>query len=587
MKHLSFVIENIKMLEETLSSPAITSHSDVKSVLVQIYSASTDQTWINKVRTLISNHLPQAIVVGATTVGEVIFGKAYIESTVVGFSFFETATLSVISRECEPGNEFETGKRIANEIAKINETIVGTLLLSTPLSIDAATLLHGFETSRLDYPLFGGGAGDYASMQSSWVFSSEWFSSQGAVAVIFKGQDLHIDYRTYLGWRPLSKQMTITKAEGMRVKTIDGKPAFEIYDRYLGLPRDENFFLNVLEFPLLLERDGEELARVPVFVDDEGGIQFVADIREGERFRIGYGDPNLIIADSTQIHQLAKSFQPQAIFLYTCGCRRFLMQEEVEMETTPFEELAPTFGFYTYGEFFGTLSNTRLLNSTMVVVSFREGAIQPGDNELSSSQQSKNPASKDPYLQKHGRIISRLVHFVEAVTSEVAQKNKELERLYVTDQLTGLFNRHKLDEVLITELDRVQRYAHSLGIILMDVDYFKSVNDSYGHQVGDQVLCNIAHILQEHVRKTDIVGRWGGEEFLIVCPETSEEGLMQLAEKLRNRIEHFSFPNVGSKTASFGVALYQEGDTIDRMILKADTALYQAKNKGRNRVEVS
>lgn len=586
MKHLSYVIHDIQALEETLSLPAITSHSESKSILVQIYSANTDQTWMEQVSTLIANHLPQAVIIGATTVGEVVFGKAYTESTVVGFSFFESTTLGVISKECPAGQEFETGKWIAHEIAGMDEAVAGVLLLSTPLSIDASALLHGLETSRLDHPLFGGGAGDYASMKHSLVFSGGWFSSQGVVAVVFKGNDLHIDYRTYLGWRPLSKKMTITKAESMLVKTIDGRPAFEIYDRYLGLPRDENFFLNVLEFPLLLERNGEELARVPVFVDEEGGIQFVADISEGESFRIGYGDPNLIIADSTQIHQLAQEFQPQAIFLYTCGCRRFLMQEEVELETVPFEELAPTFGFYTYGEFFGTLSNTRLLNSTMVVVSFREGSAQSQGSSLNHSSPT-TPDSGDPYLHKHGRIISRLVHFVEAVTSEVDQKNRELQHLYVTDQLTGVFNRYKLDEVLITELDRVQRYAHSLGIILLDVDHFKHVNDTYGHQVGDQVLSSMAKILQQHVRKTDTVGRWGGEEFLIVCPETDLGGLMELAEKIRSRIEAFSFPTVGTKTASLGIAIHQEGDTIDHMILKADTALYQAKEKGRNRVEVS
>ena len=585
MKHLSYSVKNINELEEILYSSEIKAQANFSSILVQVFSADTDGKWIKKVTTSISKQLPQAVIVGATTVGEVIFGKTYTSSTVIGFSFFDTTTLHVISKEFDNAKEFDTGKVIASEISTIDEHIAGVLLLSTPLSIDVASLLEGIKTSESSYPIFGGGAGDYASMNNSLVFSKQWIKSKGAVAVVFLGKELQIDYRTYLGWKPLSQEMTITKADGMLVKTIDNRPAFEVYDKYLGLPNDENFFLNVLEFPILLQRDGKELARVPVFVDEEGGIQFVADIHEGEKIRIGYGDPGLIINDSAQIHQLVQTFHPEAIFLYTCGCRRFLMQELVELETAPFQEVAPTFGFYTYGEFFGTPSNLQLLNSTMLIVSFREGEVKASNNTLSKIVNEVPEDTSDPYLNKHGRIVSRLVHFVEAVTSELAEKNVELNQLYVTDQLTGLYNRHKLDEVLIYEFDRVQRYKASLGVIMLDIDHFKQVNDTHGHQVGDDVLSNISNILQNNARKSDTVGRWGGEEFLIICPESDLKGLIQYAEKLRKLIEGFPFDKVGHKTSCFGLAMYQEGDTIETIISKADKALYKAKNNGRNRVE--
>ena len=114
---------------------------------------------------------------------------------------------------------------------------------------------------------------------------------------------------------------------------------------------------------------------------------------------------------------------------------------------------------------------------------------------------------------------------------------------------------------------------------------FKTINDTHGHQVGDLALIHIAEILHSKTRRTDIFGRWGGDEFMVVCPETDTAGAMEVAEKLRAEIERHLFPTAGSKTASFGVAAYEQGETTDDLIERADAALYRAKENGRNRVE--
>jgi diguanylate cyclase (GGDEF)-like protein len=585
LKHLSYRISNSVELENILSSNDINALLNRNSILVQVYCASTDTEWIEKIKSIISNKMPHAIIIGATTVGEITYGKTHVNSTVIGFSFFESSSMEIIFKDCDTGKEFSTGKSIVQEIEKINENVSGILLLSTPLSLDVKTLLNGFETSSLNYSLFGGGAGDYASMENSLVFTDDWISARGAIVVVFKGNNLYIESHTYLGWRPLSKEMTITEADGMLVKTIDNKPAFDIYKHYLGFQKDENFFQNVLEFPLIMTRDDEDIARVPVFVNEDGGIQFVADIHEGEKFKIGYGDPELIIADAEQMHELVSDSEPEAVFLYTCGCRRFLMQDDVELETLPFEELAPTFGFYTYGEFFGTLANAQLLNSTMVVVSMREGKVEKKNTLPNNAPTKKEEVESDPYANKHRRIISRLVHFVQAVTDEISKKNLELEQLSITDNLTKLYNRNKLDDVLISEVNRSNRYSSPFGIVLIDIDYFKSVNDIYGHQVGDTVLKEFSQILRSNSRNTDVVGRWGGEEFLIICSQSNLENILTLANYLKEKISTYPFSLGEQKTASFGVAIYNKDENIDEMIKRADDALYKAKENGRNRVE--
>lgn len=167
----------------------------------------------------------------------------------------------------------------------------------------------------------------------------------------------------------------------------------------------------------------------------------------------------------------------------------------------------------------------------------------------------------------------------------LTEKNEQLERIATTDLLTGLSNRLKVEESLQKEMDRHQRFEHSFSIILGDIDHFKTVNDTYGHQIGDQVLIDISNIMTQHIRAIDTLGRWGGEEFMIVCPGTDQVGATELANKLRLAISDYDFPIIKHKTASFGVATVKDDDNRKSLISRADQALYKAKNSGRNRVE--
>ena len=143
-----------------------------------------------------------------------------------------------------------------------------------------------------------------------------------------------------------------------------------------------------------------------------------------------------------------------------------------------------------------------------------------------------------------------------------------------------------------SEFNRAVRYKHSLSFIIFDLDFFKQVNDKYGHMKGDLVLVEVAQAVQSAIRQSDIIGRYGGEEFTLLLPETSLKGAIPYAERLRKRIEGmcFSDPNISLKiTLSGGIASYPEhnAQTVDELLQKADLALYRAKEKGRNRIEVA
>lgn len=174
---------------------------------------------------------------------------------------------------------------------------------------------------------------------------------------------------------------------------------------------------------------------------------------------------------------------------------------------------------------------------------------------------------------------------LEALVAELDEKNHTLEILSVTDRLTGLSNRRKLEASLQSELLRARRYGKTFSVIMLDVDRFKTINDTHGHQAGDTVLVQLAELLRRNTRETDIVGRWGGEEFLIICPETNLMLVTALAERYRLEMERNDFGHVGQVTSSFGVTSIQDGDDVESLVRRADEALYRAKEFGRNRVE--
>ncbi|WP_373485151.1 sensor domain-containing diguanylate cyclase [Acetobacterium malicum] len=183
-----------------------------------------------------------------------------------------------------------------------------------------------------------------------------------------------------------------------------------------------------------------------------------------------------------------------------------------------------------------------------------------------------------------GRFIGML-----GVTRDISERKlmeEEIRRLSITDKLTQSFNRLKLDETLEQQFESSKGGGVPFAIIILDIDHFKLVNDTYGHQVGDRVLIELVEALHDNVRAGDVVGRWGGEEFLIILPETTLADATVLAERLRQAVAGHAFSTAGQVTISLGVSAFTTDSSPESIVSRADTALYQAKEKGRNRVEV-
>ncbi len=188
-----------------------------------------------------------------------------------------------------------------------------------------------------------------------------------------------------------------------------------------------------------------------------------------------------------------------------------------------------------------------------------------------------------------GLLLSRLEREVADRTSELGEANEALARAARVDPLTGVLNRRGFEAEAEAEIKRFFRTGRSFALVLADIDGFNEINERRGHVCGDQVLNRIARTLASRVREVDRVARWGGEEFILLLPETELEGAAFVAEKLRERIAGERFCADGERfsvTMTFGIAIHRKGETLGTTIARADTALYHGKQRGRNRVMI-
>jgi diguanylate cyclase (GGDEF)-like protein len=185
---------------------------------------------------------------------------------------------------------------------------------------------------------------------------------------------------------------------------------------------------------------------------------------------------------------------------------------------------------------------------------------------------------------KGGGEVGLLTQVFNDMVARLRQKNEELERLSVTDSLTGLYNRRHLMHELVDEIRRSERHGHRFGLLILDIDRFKDYNDRYGHLAGDEVLVRLATILRGAVREVDLAARYGGEEFVTILPETGLAEAAEVAERIRARLADAALPE-GHVTVSVGVAEFPtHGDSPESLLAAADASLYEAKRAGRNRV---
>lgn len=556
-------------------------------VLVQVFSGELDQGVIGTMLTEMRELFPGVSIVGTSSAGEIINAESVDNTILVSISLFEHSTVrSGLVRQNDDLHKAgtELGRSISQE--RIKAAVVLGCGLKDQRTINGEPLLTAIQAEIGDAILAGGQAGDNGKGEITFVFTEEGITQHGVAAASIAGDRLFAGNTYNLSWVPIGKKLTITEAHGPRVYLIDGESPYDIYVHYLGQEVADGLPLAAADFPLIIERDGIPMAIHATGVNDDGSFNYIHDFYAGEQLRFGFCHAGLLALGAQVTHEEIKSFNPEAVFIYSCVSRKWILGADITVELSSFADLAPSAGFFCYGEYYRHENGKPyFFSQTMTVLSLREST----DAEADGMEDGYEPKVEESKQFRTMRVLHRLV---DTSTREIERMNIELARLASKDSLTGLANRRLFDETILRDLKRQSRSHAPFTMLLMDIDYFKQFNDIYGHVHGDDCLRAVSLVLSRNVKRPgDTVARYGGEEFACILPSTNHDGAMTLAEIIRNGIESLGIPHSGSGvsggvTMSIGVLTLEDtaNATPEAIIKACDDLLYEAKKGGRNRV---
>ena len=558
-------------------------HALATTVLFEIFYDRLSLEELGVIRNVIKDYFPDALIAGSSSYGTIVDGDFASGSIIVTASFFElpSTKIEVLSYPLGPDGAADVAQQLIGEIdSRPWVKAIEILIMNNDEPLDE--FCDVMSTMREDVMMFG------AESHFSPVLNAPRFVigaqgeviEWGAVFVLFGGEDLHFLMRYVQGWKPLGRQLTATSFSGNILHELDGQPAFELFHRYLQIDDDENFMANAIEFPFLFKVDEvTSVVRTPIVCTPGGSIILASPVPPSGQLRIGCGDPEEVIDTVADCGRLIASFRPDAIMAFSCVARRMFWSDAgSSRETLPLYSIAPTSGFYTAGELLRV--NGRLLehNSTLIL-----GAVREGDLEDKPEVQFVMPD------ERHKKsLVSRFASFIDAATDELRDANRQLEILSKTDGLTGVANRREIEAVIRASCKGLASNAPSL--IMMDLDDFKQINDTYGHHEGDEALKRFANLCQQLSQESDLgisIGRWGGEEFIMLARGCDQRKAAEFAERLRHAFETQQWDCCDARhTVSIGVTRYRIGENVDAALSRVDKALYNAKDNGKNCVAV-
>lgn len=560
----------------------------VSKIFFQIYTEILEQEKISDICGILEQTFPDAMYMGCSTSGNIadcqLSGKVLIVCTVFDLP---STRFALYQYDFSKSSVDEITGAILKE-AENNPWVKAVEMYFTIPETSTTRFCDGLKNIRPDIQIFGGVAcSDDITSDASCVFSKgTGYSEKSVVIVFYGGEELYVDSIKVTGWKPLGRKFHVTKSEGSIVYELDGIPAYKVYQKYLNIKNDENFFYNTLEFPLFYEHNDTTILRTPVASNADDSITMSSDIDVGSVVRISYGDPATIVQNIKTDSSRIREFQPDVLHIFSCAARRtFWTSQEPTYEIQPFKDIAPSAGFFSHGEFLRTKGSLNQHNVTLVIAALREG--QKTASETAAEHSAEQTLSKVPLVSRLATFISVTSLELEEINQKLALVNEKLRIASIIDGLTGLYNRKEIQRQIEKRLAQVN--DEKFSIIMLDIDNFKQVNDTYGHQEGDVVLKALADILQnEQMIGTgkQSAGRWGGEEFMLLMCDSDSSNAAFAANLIRHCFANTTFPEARMQTVSIGVTQAKESDTLDTLCTRVDDALYKAKRTGKNRVVV-
>lgn len=548
----------IKAFQEAHPTPA-------PYLSISIFTHWNDPALIQAMTDGLSKAFPRAAIAGLTTAGGIEDGQMNTGKTILSFMAFDESPVEVLHYNMKDLRAVE--------------------ILETQLTGNVEPFLDAISALPPSVAIFGGGADTDDLNQPSYIFDKEAIMNEGFVIMLFRGT-VKVLTRSVLGWQPLGRQVTITAMDGnMVIKELD-HIAVNFYEKYLKIDPSVDFDKKTLSFPLVVEKDGVELARLPMSCRKDGSLVFNIALHVGDKLHMAYGDPNEIINGSRRVLGRIRDFGPQGMLLFSCVVRRYYLKDDVNQILRAYERITPAAGGYTRGEIDRIEGHVYTMNMNLVSAAFRE---ETKDHKRTIADITGDPShmENDPALNLDDSLstVQCLASFITVTSKELSDAYQKLAFVAGHDSLTDLLNRGRIEWVLRHLIEDTNKTHHTFSAIMIDIDSFKHINDTYGHSVGDDVLIRLADIMKSGVRPTDYAGRWGGDEFVILLPDTDIDQSEKVADRMRrNFAEADILPDGKAVTASFGVTTSYEGETLESFYRRMDSALYTAKGAGKNQV---
>ncbi len=587
----------VKFLDEVKGS---SDYIKAKSVLVNVFTERIQSDYIEYLSGLIKNKLDKAKIAGLTCLTGFAHGECFQEATILTILFFYESEIEILEYDFSKIPAKEAKKSLLEKLNSYSG-LQGIQVYTTPLKNNGTNdFLSTINFEHTEVPIFGAGAGYEieGSSRTLYVFGNGIYEN-GIIIILFIGEKLRIYAESTLGWTPIGKELTVSEVEGCNIlKKIENEEAGKTYEKYLGVTSAENFIQNTCEFPFMLRRGKKWIARMPIKKDEQGAIHFTADIQKGEKLMFSYGSKKLILQKAFNLAEYMSRKNLDGLLLHVCRNRFTYLKGDEILELQAFSNFyRETAGCYAFAEILYKNKSGGLQNSALVAIGFRE--FESTEENLYAEdcyiEESIYENSRFIDINKIGDDISlskkkqkilpfeeRLVNFLHATSRDLYLANQKLEEAATIDGLTKIFNRKKISERISYELKKVG--GNNISLIMFDIDNFKRINDTYGHDTGDEVLVRIASTAKACLREEDSIGRWGGEEFMVLLPEGKKEEAVKIAEKIRKSIHALQWEKMPQISVSLGLSCARNCDDLQTFYKRVDTRLYYAKTHGKNQV---
>jgi len=550
------------------------------TLLIQCYVGVVDLKYIKQLRNNLLDKLPHSIIIGSTTDRAIKSGEINeLKETSISFSFFSNTSIKTNFVHCDTENSFQLGMDLIKN-CDLSKT-KAILTFTDGARTNGEEFLNGLSYNiEKNIPISGGMAGNNKG-QETYIFDNNNITNFGGLIACFNSDTLIVNTYNSLNWEQIGKKFLITKCEKNHIYEINNIPIKDIYKKYLGVDvAKENIHL-VIQFPLVKKIKENNIPRVLLDITDEYFI-YAGNFKKGDEITFGYGNVQKIMAEAEKIFNNIIKQPTESIFIYSCIAREYFLGNKVDKELNIFNDITETNGFFTLGEFFHNNGERVFLNQSMTVLTFSETSELPvlkGDFDGFD-------CIKEKPVDIITHLINSTVYELEKEKIELQRKKNNFRDLSIKDGLTGLYNRSFFQDEIYNSLKRSKRSNYDTALFFIDLDSFKDINDTYGHEVGDFVLKEISLRLKKELRDSDILSRIGGDEFTIIVENfKSKFGLSVLGtnilECLRKPIK-YEDKNL-HLSGSIGISVYPD-DTqdISELIKYADIAMYESKNEGKN-----